>query len=1550
MDDIQKEAKNCVAKSKEYLKDYSFLILAQLKNTIEKNDYSGFISKPGEDYYGTPQKDFASPNNRNARSPDRMKTFKNYSDLIKNITKDKIDVVGDLKAELEDKIQAYQKILSTLLEENRNLEKQNRTDNKNAASRSRQIKTEASREEEVSGEIELWSAEKPSGGMLQVLDLERNIQELRNALKTEEGTISSSKQRAQLLAEDLVQNFEKLKANFLTEEREQVMKTPKHLRNRAFSPSDQSRSPKAEDSASKNRDLNQVVVDLKKELDHQSNRNLVLSQKLEAAIGEPGNVDEVKTLRFLLEGSKDEIKRLQTVNGDLAREVVEKTASLRDLENAIESIAGSHKKMIMDFKEQREYTANLELLADGLETQALKLKKDIALLEGANSKLENENKLLKKSQQVSSPSRAGTANQGSPKDRDSLLNTCMMLEKENQSLREEVEQCKLMSEEALEALARKLQHVTTEKESLKFRLIQQSDFIARLENELSEKSETPSPDVIRKFKNDQPSDLELEVKKLQETIDSQAKQHILEISNLRAIHEEELQSMKQATKPEQTKGNLNKSQDGTPTKKHPQQLDDVRMQLQGQENLHLLAEKQKLETQFLEENQKLKEEILILRSLLDDAGDREQIEQLESSLKHLNAKIKEQSDAWQEKENAYQAKLEEMNADYEELKQKYNEDLEKLGDDMESALLQREELHKELGGQYLVKIAGLEQELALVQESKESLAEHLRQLQESLKDSGDQVANKEIDRLLEQIDALQNEIAADKETIAALQSEINEHKRTELALKEQIKTLITCELAQTLEIASLKSYINETGKLTADAERDLSNLIKDAEKRYVESQNQLELAQKTTEEAEKERFKLHQELMDANHRFVESEKIIINLQGIVETSNQRIAELKKEQKEIQTSLENFKNKNAELEKGEIELRKQLEKAQGELGEAEKAKAALVEKLETVQSESRSSRSSEEELQQQLEKLRQELEDIQGDRNDLSRKLDLAQKQIIDAETSRKELEAKLKATETQIAELTKSSEEKIGKLEEERTSLQEKLSAVEKQIGELEQAKSTQEEIYSESGNIIQQLRQERIEFQEEANQLSLKVQAQSETIAALDDTVSKLKKEKENLQEELSELKKAQQAAGKSKQLIQDLQNKYREKEAHLQAKIAELTEENGAIQKSLTEKYEKQYEELEQLSLKKTQNLEEQIANLQEENRSLAAEIETLRSSLEKPIEESEEMMFSTQTEEIRKEFSNVESIGNESIQMGGAQRNRKRREQDKKASMYPDRDETEETPGDLQEAHSDYDPAQRFDTEEFDSKSHQRSDLLPEGELTSETQDFEHQPGSPSKGKNFDWKTHYKNLQKAYDRARDKIKTLSAELNQNKRKQTKALTQVAPIKERASEGGRGNRRIVYVQKTNEEGKGEDIETRHSVPVQLVESDKKGEPASPKKSKGGSKKSEAVEKQSSNQIEINYYKKTIIELRNQILDFEFKLKQEIHAREKEHEQKLQETEERFAEEMKKLKEQLKAKDREIDDLRWDEAIKMNELEKEVEKRLADKFKAPTETKKKKK
>ena len=773
------------------------------------------------------------------------------------------------------------------------------------------------------------------------------------------------------------------------------------------------------------------------------------------------------------------------------------------------------------------------------------------------------------------------------------------------------------------------------------------------------------------------------------------------------------------------------------------------------------------------------------------------------------------------------------------------------------------------------------------------------------------------EELRRKISELQNEIHEMKEKKNVEEQKLFESARLKeeeiSALKERINSLETKEkelklLSETSQ-EELQKKLNELESLHQSSQQKEEEL-REAQSRIQEIQTQLEAA-------EKENDHLRKNMQDNNPRIQDLEQKAELLQKERDSLEQRNQQIQAELKTVADKLAEEEQQKAQLQHDRDEWLKKTEELEKEVGELKHEKEGLLKKIELFAA-------GEKELSSEINGLLQDLKVVRSEKEELEERV--------------KEMEQALKG-QGKSKQL----------IEDLKNKYKEKEAQYQQQIEELKKANETA--------------------FNEERAKYQAEIDMKDQSIAAIEESCRQLKAQNEELQKELADKENLLLQYKDQAEELKNHQGKITELEKQLEQIIAakdQLTTENSQLKQQLEERPIVENETFMFEHSFKAQTLDDNFNRLAEGDKS-----EAFDDSITDPHTPSESMQRSPKLRAKRREIE--------------------------KSSMLPEEQKVsaslEGIGFKIQASMSEQLSPIRANFQSPEDKAEPKlSDIAGEpSDFTSEVQ--RKQPTAENESaqkKHFDWQTHYKNIQRAYERIKNENKELKERLEQSReeldtsKKDEGANPESSSNKKRSPRLGRSKtfkkqyipkvsspnvsdfdnasassknfaeRPQFYTPKASEEkGLNKMIGSLNDFDLlsQLAGSAKKpGVSDTPQSSRStqvghhktqmfGSKKSEREFP------ERKFFERTIIDLRNHVMDLELKIKKVQEEAEDKCAIKIQEIEDNCLEDIKKFKEIIKAKDRELDDLRWDEGVRAHNLKKEIEesvrKELEASFKA---------
>ena len=995
-----------------------------------------------------------------------------------------------------------------------------------------------------------------------------------------------------------------------------------------------------------------------------------------------------------------------------------------------------------------------------------------------------------------------------------------------------------------------------------------------------------------------------------------------------------------------------------------------------------------------------------------------EIENLESSIKTLEARVNEetlQSKDLTQKLTQMASEYENLRAELSRMEQaklhleQENEDLHHEKEQLEQKTSTLSKEKSELEGevhQLKIKEAKFEHEtlelnekIAISKTREDQLKEQFRKAKEELKklkENSNPTSQQDLDdtkklsaqleqekrALAEELNKVKNQESESQSTIKTLQEKLSniESKHYEECekLNQQIAELTTQMKEESETIKQFYgSLAHEEGYVSLPTGHDLKDIISGLQQIIQKLYQDLSAATEARDSAVSEAQKLQDEMNQERDAAAEDK---LRLLDKVNANSKLIEELKR------------KALAAENQRDEAKL--ELEAKRKELERAKGAQEALEKELRANGDKSAVALAENHELRQKLEKSEHSLSDLQQRLEKQNQSGDEMSKHISNL---KREYEQKLQESDAAIASLRKENEELVK-------SHEAALGSTKKQFGlELQAAEQQKKELEAKVNELEQMVKSQakgKQLIEDLKNKYKEKENEYKAEIASVNEALEKAKKREEAAREEVKGLREKLESMENDVAGNKELQNQLEEKEQlmdELQERIIQLTGDIAGVrdlhasqiedlQNQITEK--DQYLTELQSKVQELEDLKNQFGSVVVERERLVAENSRLLQQIEQlgetRVVETEDFVFESSHKEQTTERNPVE----------------KSQQEVEKSSEFPD-ESKEATLTYTEMTHSPKKPRKRRGEVEKSSTFH--PELQEKGiseENTTGTQAVDNNATSLTnqalqlqlldsnepdlkldplqiQNKNFDWVTYCTNIQKAYERIKSENAVLKKEYEKIQGSYSEATEERKSEPQSRKKRGGGTTLVKqYVPKTpttDIESTPKGLESSFSVGKQKVEikgsqtckadehEKEWGDVVSPtvtgsrKPNKSKTTKLNAKKERQEN-LEKTFYEKKLAELGNQVMDLELKLKRVQQEAEAKNSERIQAIENDFMEQLKKYKEIIKAKDVELDDLKWNEGVRAHNLKKEIEESVRKEFESmyqnmsKSESKKKKK
>jgi len=400
----------------------------------------------------------------------------------------------------------------------------------------------------------------------------------------------------------------------------------------------------------------------------------------------------------------------------------------------------------------------------------------------------------------------------------------------------------------------------------------------------------------------------------------------------------------------------------------------------------------------------------------------------------------------------------------------------------------------------------------------------------------------------------------------------------------------------------------------AEVERETEEAIREKEK-AEEEQEELEEEKEELEE-EKEELEEEAEELEEEKEKLEEEKE--ELEEKVEELEEEVEEAVEEQEELEEKLEEVFEEKEEIQEKQEEVVEEIEQLEEELAEANVQERAAIEKeLEALEEEF-------EEIEEEVAEIEQEIEVVAKEKVAVEKKVREIEKEFVEVQEEVIEVEQQVELVEEKFIEI----EEKVEFVEQEVKQVIEKELVIEREIILVEEkfeAIVKEFEVFQEA--FVQEFEdfipaEEIQQFMEEAPQ---------ELIEEFQENIiEKLEEEKINVQENKNEVEKEEPVDIFAEENVEKAIEELDQKQEELIGEVDELMEKDMELQEDAMELEEKAKE------------LDEKAQELEAEARQLEAEAEeAYKNNDREAIEEIEEQFqeLDQQFQEIDEGFQEVD-----------------------------------------------------------------------------------------------------------------------------------------------------------------------------------------------------------------------------------------------------------------------------------------------------------------------
>jgi len=954
--------------------------------------------------------------------------------------------------------------------------------------------------------------------------------------------------------------------------------------------------------------------------------------------------EEIGKLRVNLNNELADKEKLENEVENLQKEIKEMGLAQESLEKrmeeerkaAMEELSRG-KEAVLDQEKARMENEKKKEISRELERQAEEFKKKLRDVE-EEGRLGREELQLR----LSALSKNENTSNSRTKDLESKLSK---LTNDNQVLNDQLLSCKKQIS-SLEEMKNTLTEIKAEKiileENVK-ELGKNKSRVSELENTLSSDREN------YKVKLDEKD------KELAECLTSMAKM------------EDSIREQKE--KVEQAELQLSSAHE-----EHKQNLENLKLQLENNENSELnqvgiLLEKHKIEMEEKDsEMKKIHQKFLGLQESSKELQQRLDYN-LESSMKteeELEAKVKSLTHEIQsfktnldnsevnlkEAEDNLTLKAEELRDANDKV-----EDLQILLEKMQSNEAKAKEL-KDLLDLKVLELRDANEELEEFKRIADERGNSKMDLEKELQSYKEQVSSRQA--LHDQMVTYQKEL---QEMNSSLEKEKSEVQQENTALKEQIiekdQSIVDIRKCNEDEICKLKQDL----EMKIRHEREKENSHKEFQKQSIEYEKKL---QDQIEEKNQLLDKIKSDFESQKKEFVTQkdscEKEIKNLENKLTVMNQAITEKDAEIANLLQKCELIEQLLSEKEKSLLDLEQstvgQIQSLTDEINKLKDNRTQLNEILEEQQKQNVS-------LKDQVS----DIEKLKTDNLKLSKSRDRLKSLLDEKEKSLKDLEEKEKLNGTRQTEATMM-KQKLETLTSEVTELTNSNSSLSDEISAFKQSLETSNsevcKLQNENSNLASQLEniknqklqltEEKLELSKSNEKIELRLIELQENEAKLKETIDQKKIEYEVAENLKSELSNARAELKSTQEEVLSLQSKVNQTETMndvsglkeenliLSERCSQYQEEKALIEKKCEEKWKSENDKLEKVYERQKLKLEKVIESQQEEisrlqNQEISEQTEDKIKLLVKELEKKMAIMDSDHQDELDRVQENHE-----------------------------------------------------------------------------------------------------------------------------------------------------------------------------------------------------------------------------------------------------------------------------------------------------------------------
>uniref|UniRef100_A0A6P7G1J3 Myosin heavy chain, non-muscle isoform X2 n=1 Tax=Diabrotica virgifera virgifera TaxID=50390 RepID=A0A6P7G1J3_DIAVI len=887
--------------------------------------------------------------------------------------------------------------------------------------------------------------------------------------------------------------------------------------------------------------------------------------------------NDKKKLQLTIQDLEEQLEEEEAARQKIQLEKVQCDNKLKKLEEDLALSDDTNQKLIKEKKVLEERSNDLSQALAEEEEKAKHLSKLKAKHESTIAELEE--RLLKDHQQRQETDRSKRK-----------------VETEVNDLKEQVNEKRLQIEELQLQLGKREEElaqamVKVDEESAQKAVSQKA--LRELESQLTElqedlEAEKAARSKAEKLKRDLNEELEALKNELLDSLDTTAAQQ-----ELRSKREQELAGLKKTLEEEAQQHEVSVTD---MRHKHSQELGSLNEQLENLKKLKANLEKTK---QSLEaENADLTSELRNVGASRQE-GERRR-KQAEGQLAELSAKLTE---------------VERSKVELQEKTIKLQQELENVAQQLEGAELKASAAVK---SQTTIESQFTEAQAALEEETKQKLAlsSKLRQLES------------EKEALQEQMEEEEEAKRNIEKQVAVLSVQLAEAKKKAEDEAEQAAILEESKKKLAKDLEALQSKVEELTTINDKLERSKKKIAAELEDANIDLETQrqkvseLEKKQKNfdkvlaEEKAVSEQLATEKDIVEREAR--DKETLVLSLKRELDDSNVKIEELERIRRQLQGELDELVNnqgtadKNVhELEKAKrslesqlAELKAQNEELEDELQLTEDAKLRLEVNMQALRAQ------FERDIQAKEEQAEEKRRGIVKQLRDLEAELDEERKQRTAAVSSRKKLEGDIKELEGQIELHCKVKEDALKQLKKSQQQCKEAIRDAE----ECRAARDEYAAASKEAERKVKTLEAEVLQLTDDlTNSDKLRRAAEAERDELLEEISNSNNKgtllidEKRRLEARIATLEEELEEEQSTNEILQD---RTRKAQLNIEQLTAELTSERSTAQKQesqrvLLERQNKELKaklaELETAQRTKTKAtiaaLESKIANLEEQ-----------------------------------------------------------------------------------------------------------------------------------------------------------------------------------------------------------------------------------------------------------------------------------------------------------------------------------------------------------------